>query len=85
MAARMIQLDDLAQVAEDLRQQGVDARHDFIYGPHCCLEGLDVGDDFYPLWELLLPENQVHVERMDFEAIRARRPVGWSVECRSPH
>jgi hypothetical protein len=73
-------LDDLAQVAEDLRRRGIDACHDFLYGPHGCLEGLDVGEDFFPLWELLMPENQDALEQMDFAAIKSRRPPDWSVE-----
>jgi len=73
-------LDDLAQVAEDLRRRGIDACHDFLYGPHGCLEGLDVGEDFFPLWELLLPENQDALEQADFDTIKSRRPPDWSVE-----
>ena len=76
----MLKLDDLAQVAEDLRARGIDACHDFLYGPHGCLEGLDVGEDFFPMWELILPENQEAVERLDFAAIKARREADWSVE-----
>ena len=75
-----MQLDDLAQVAEDLRRRGVDACHDFLYGPHGCLEGLDVGEDFFPLWELVMPENQDAVDRMDFAEIKRRRGEDWSVE-----
>ena len=76
----MTKLDDLAQVAEDLRARGIDACHDFLYGPHGCLEGLDVGEDFFPMWELILPENQEAVERLDFAAIKAHREPDWSVE-----
>jgi hypothetical protein len=76
----MIKLDDLAQVAEDLRERGIDASHDFIYGPHGCLEGLNVGEDFFPLWELLLAENQDALERMCFADIKGRRGADWSVE-----
>ena len=75
-----MKLDDLAQVAECLRQRGVEACHEFLYGPHGCLEGLDVGEDFFPLWELMLPENEDAVDRMDFDAIKARRSADWSVE-----
>jgi len=75
-----MKLDDLAQVAEDLRSRGIDAWHDFLYGPHGCLEGLDVGDEFFPLWELMLPENEDALERMDFAAIKGRRGADWSVE-----
>ena len=75
-----MQLDDLAQVAEDLREQGLDACHDFLYGPHGCLEGLDVGEDFFPLWELMLPENQEALVRRDFAWIKAQRGADWSVE-----
>ena len=76
----MIKLDDLAQVAEDLRARGIDACHDFLYGPHGCLEGLDVGDDFFPLWELVLPENEDALTRLDFVDIKQRRAADWSVE-----
>jgi hypothetical protein len=76
----MMKLDDLAQVVEDLRERGIYACHEFLYGPHGCLEGLNVGEDFFPLWELLLPENQEAVERMDFASIKQRRSADWSVE-----
>jgi hypothetical protein len=78
----MIHLDDLAQIAEDLRKMGVDACHEFLYGPHGCHEGLEIADDFFPLWELILPENQDAFERYDFAAIKARRAPNWSIE---PH
>ena len=78
-----MQLDNLAQVAEDLRQRGLDASHNFLYGPHGGMEGLDVGEDFFPLWELLLPENQAALERLDFTAIKAARSADWSIE--PPH
>ena len=73
-------LDDLGQVAEDLRKRGVDAQHDFLYGPHGCVEGLDVGEDFFPLWELRLPENRASLEQADFAAIKDRRDAEWSPE-----
>ena len=76
----MIYLDDLAQFAEELREQGIDACHDFIYGAHACLEGLDVDDDFFPLWELMLPVNQDALERRDFATIKSRRGPDWSVD-----
>lgn len=77
----MVSLNDLATFAEDLRKRGLDATHDFLYGPHgCCVEGLDVGDDFFPLWELVLPENADAVERADFAAIKQRRPSGWTLD-----
>jgi hypothetical protein len=75
----MIHLDDLAQLCEQFQKDGVDVRHEFLYGPCGCLEGLDVGEDFFPLWELNLPENQDAFERHDFEAIKARRGPNWSV------
>jgi hypothetical protein len=77
----MLQLDDLAQVAEDLRRQGIDAWHQFLYGAHACFEGLEIEEEFYPLWELILPENQDAVERADFAAIRSRRGPNWSVDA----
>ena len=73
----MILLDDLDQMAEDLRKLGLDVCHEFVYGPQGCLEGLDVGEDFFPLWELRLPENQEALERLDFEAIKAHRNPEW--------
>jgi hypothetical protein len=76
----MIALDDLGQVALDLRKCGVDAAHDFLYSPHGCIEGLDVEDEFFPLWELRLEENVADLERADFAAIRNRRGPDWTVE-----
>jgi hypothetical protein len=76
----MLQLDDLAQVAENLRVLGVYACHEILYGPHGGLEGLNVVDDFFPLWELSQPENRESLERGDFAAIQARRGPDWSVE-----
>jgi hypothetical protein len=75
----MIVLDDLAQVAEDLRRKGLDVVHDFLYSAHGCVEGLDVGDDFFPRWELSLAENAEALERADFDAIKSRRSAGWSI------
>jgi hypothetical protein len=79
MGVPMIRLDDLAQIAEDLRAAGVDACHEFLYVHGGCQEGLDVGEDFFPLWELNLAENQDAFERFDFEAIKARRGPNWSM------
>lgn len=76
----MIPLDDLAEAAEQLRRHGLEACHEILYGPRGGREGLDVGDDFYPLWELLLPENQEALARFDFAAIKARRGPNWSVD-----
>jgi len=75
----MIALDDLAQVAEDLRKRGLDAAHDFLYGPHGWVEGLDIGDEFFPLWELQLPENAESLEHADFSAIKQRRHAEWTL------
>jgi hypothetical protein len=75
----MIHLDDLAEMAEDLRKQGLDAVHEIVYGPRGFQEGLDIGPDFFPLWELNLPENQESIEKLDFAAIKARRSPDWSV------
>ena len=60
----------------------MDACHEIVYGPHGYLEGLGVDEDFFPLWELSLPENQEAVERLDFAAIKARRGADWSVAPR---
>lgn len=74
--------DELAQVAEQLRCRGIDAWHEVVYGTHMFMEGLDIGEDFFPLWELMLPENRDDFDRDDFAAIKARRPADWSVEPR---
>jgi len=76
----MIQVDNLAEMAEELRRRGVDACHEILYGPHGGREGLDIGEDFFPLWELLRPENQASVALLDFAAIKARRSPDWSVD-----
>ena len=77
----MIQLDDLAEVVRQLQRLGVDACHEFVYGPHGCLEGLDIGEDFFPHWELSLPENRELVDKFDFAAIKARRGPDWTLEA----
>ena len=76
----MSRLDDLDQVVEDLRKAGIEACHDFVYGPHGCVEGLDVGDDFFPLWELQLAQNSEAFAQLDFAAIKMRRDGEWSIE-----
>jgi len=75
----MIQIDDPVQFAEDLRKLGFDACHEIVFGPRGYQEGLDVGTDFFPLWELTLPENQKALAHLDFAAIKARRGQNWSV------
>jgi len=75
----MFGLEDLGQVAEDLRKRGINAVHDFLYGSHGCIEGLDVGDDFFPLWELRLAENEAALQCGDFAAILQRRSAEWTV------
>lgn len=72
--------DDLAQIAEDLRKLGEDASYEIVYGPHGGLEVLNVGQDFFPRWELARLENQAALERLDFAAIKARRGPNWSIE-----
>ena len=76
----MMILDDLAQVAEDLRKRGLDVVHDFLYSARGCIEGLGVGDDFFPRWELSLAENAEALERIDFAAIKGRRRPDWTIE-----
>lgn len=75
----MICLDDLYQVAEDLRKRGIAAEYESLFSCHGWIEGLDVGDDFFPLWELGLAENLEALERADFAAIKQRRTPSWSV------
>jgi hypothetical protein len=72
-------LDDLAQTAEDLRSMGIDANYEIVYCARWCLEGLDVGDDFFPLWELSLSENEADLAACNFARIKARRGPDWSV------
>jgi len=75
----MIQIDDPVQLAEDLCKLGFDACHEIVFGPRGYQEGLDVGADFFPLWELALPENLSALAALDFGAIKARRGRDWSV------
>jgi hypothetical protein len=75
----MIQVDNLAQFAEELRKLGIDATHEIIFALGCYQEGLDVGDEFFPLWELSSPENEEALTHFDFAAIKARRGANWSV------
>jgi hypothetical protein len=78
----MAQIDNLARFAEELQQRGVDVCYEIVGSPHCYQEGLDVGDDFFPMWELTLPENQQALEALDFASIKARRGPGWSIAPR---
>ena len=73
-------LDDLDGLVADLAKLGIDACHEFVYGPHGCVEGIDAGDDFFPLWELRIPANLEALGRIDFAAIKARRHPGWTIE-----
>jgi len=75
----VIHLDDLPEIAEDLQRLGMDVNHEIVYGPRGYQEGLDVGEEFFPLWELNLPQNQDDFEKHDFAAILARRGPNWSV------
>lgn len=74
----MIQVD-LVLLAETLRIRGCEACHEIVAGPHGYQEGLNIEEDFFPAWELHLPENQEALEKFDFPAIKARRGPGWSV------
>jgi hypothetical protein len=74
----MIQVD-LVWLAEILRTRGCEACHEIVAGPHGWQEGLDIGEDFFPLWELNLPENQEALRKFDFQEIKSRRGPNWSV------
>jgi hypothetical protein len=74
----MIQVD-LVLLVEKLRIRGCEACHEILAAPHGYQEGLEIDDDFFPLWELSLPENSEAVEQLDFAAIKARRGPNWSV------
>jgi len=76
----MFLTDNLVQAAEELRMHSVDATYAILYGPHGGLEGLEVGEDFFPLWELILPENREAVEHFDFALVKAHRGPDWSLE-----
>jgi hypothetical protein len=76
----VLQTDELAQVAEQLRREGIDAEHDFVFGSHMWMEGLEIDDEFFPLWELIIPDNCEAFERRDFAAIKARRGPNWTIE-----
>ena len=69
----MINVNDLSELADQLRKLGIDASQEFLYTPRGCQEGLTIGEDFFPLSELSLPENQDALERFDFAAVKARR------------
>lgn len=73
----MGQFDNLAQLADDLRSRGVEADYEIVFAEDRFLEGLDVGEEFFPLWELTEPENEEALARGDFEAIKSRRPPDW--------
>jgi hypothetical protein len=75
----MTTIENPARFAEDLCRMGLDARHEIVYGPHGYQEGLDVDADFFPVWELMLPENRRALARLDFAAIKALRGPDWSV------
>lgn len=75
----MLQFENLAELADRLRSRGIDVDYEIIFAEDRYLEGLDVGEEFFPLWELVSPENTDALERGDFDAIRSRRPPGWSV------
>ena len=76
----MVYLEDLSQLADELRKLGIDAAHEYLYGSHGCIEGLDVCDEFFPHWELSLPENAAALEKADFAAIKQRRAADWNAE-----
>jgi hypothetical protein len=76
----MFPVDDPVQIAEELRKLSVDATYVILYGPHGGMEGLEVGEDFFPLWELSLPENRAALEKLDLAVIKARRGPDWSVQ-----
>lgn len=80
----MICLDDLAQAAEEFRKRGIDARYDYLYGPHGCIEGLYIVDEFFPLWELSLATNLEALETADFAAIKLKRGIDWTIEPPRP-
>ncbi len=81
----MLKVDDLPAFADELRERGFDAMYEVIFTGQRFLEGLDLDDDFFPLWELVLPENEAALERLDFAAIKARRAANWTPHPPSPN
>jgi hypothetical protein len=76
----VIQFDNLAQLADELRKLGYDAAYEVVYCASAgAMEGLDIGDDFFPVWELSLPENSEALANLDFESIKARRSPEWGI------
>lgn len=75
----MSRFDNLARLADELRSRGVEADYEIVFAEDRYLEGLDVGEEFFPLWELSAPENEEALERGDFESIKSRRPPGWRI------
>lgn len=74
------QLQDLDEFVAGLRKLGLESCHEYVYSAHGCVEGVDVGDDFFPLWELQLPHNLEALQQLDFAAIKSRRLGDWSLE-----
>ena len=72
-------IENLAQLADDLRSRGVEVDYEIIFAEDRYLEGLDVGEEFFPLWELVAPENESALERGDFDAIKSRRSPDWRI------
>lgn len=80
----MSRFDNLADVADELKRRGLDVEYEIVFAEDRYLEGLDVGEEFFPLWELEDPANEAALERGDFEAIKSRRPPGWRIVPRHP-
>jgi hypothetical protein len=72
-------IENLAQLADDLRSRGVDVDYEIVFAEDRYMEGLDVGEEFFPLWELVAPENEEALERGDFDAIKSRRAPDWTI------
>lgn len=75
----MAQFENLAQFADELKAKGVDVDYEIVFAEGRYLEGLDIGEEFFPLWELCDPANDEALSRLDFDAILARRPANYSV------
>ena len=78
----------LAKFAIQLRHLGMDAETDSKYGPKGIQQGLGVGFDFYPLWELT--ENHALIDTIIssstpaaahavLESIRKKRKTSWTI------
>jgi hypothetical protein len=74
----IIRVGELKEIASEVRAAGKEAVQERMVGAQFALEGLRVQGEFYPLWELNLPANQIWAGLRKFEKIRKTRKASWS-------